>query len=216
MATSTPSDLLAALRTRYAVKKFDATRAIPADVWHALEESLRLSPSSFGLQPWKFFVVKDPALRAKLVPLSWGQTQVTEASHFVVLAHRRTLDATDVDRLIDASAAARGVPASSFDGYRKMLSGSVDNAVKQGTAGTWNARQVYIALGFLMNSAAVLGIDSCPMEGIDPAGYDKVLGLEGTGYQTSVACALGYRAADDKYAHAPKVRFPASEVIQTL
>jgi nitroreductase len=77
----------------------------------------------------------------------------------------------------------------------------------------WNTRQVYIALGQLMTSAAVLGIDSCPLEGISPADYDTILGLSGTGYATAVACALGYRSPEDKYAVAPKARFPDAQVL---
>ena len=86
--TVPPDQVLAALRWRYATKQFDASREIPADVWDALEESLVLTPSSFGLQPWKFLVVQDPTIRAELMAESWNQTQVTHASHFVVLTAR--------------------------------------------------------------------------------------------------------------------------------
>jgi nitroreductase len=213
MAHTNSPALLEALTKRYAVKKFDPTRKIPADTWALLEKSLLLSPSSFGLQPWKFIVVENPAIRAKLTPLSWGQTQTVDASHFVVLTARETLDGNDVSRLINSTAAARGVAPETLAGFQKMLQGSVDGAVSSGTVGAWNARQVYIAFGFLMLAGALVGVDSCPMEGIEPAGYDDVLGLKGTGYKTLAACALGYHASDDKYAVAPKVRFPASEVI---
>lgn len=210
------SDLVAALNWRYAVKKFDPSRRIPADVWSALEATLHLSASSFGLQPWKFLVVSNPELRAKLTPLSWGQTQTVEASHFVVLAVRDAMTTADIDRLLNATAAARGVTTDSLAGFRKMLQGFVDGANAAGRTGAWNTNQVYIALGALLTAAATLGVDACPMEGIDPAGYDAALGLTGSGYHTVVACALGYRADDDKYAVAPKVRFPKSEVVVTL
>jgi nitroreductase len=212
----TPDALVHSLLFRYAVKKFDASRKIPADAWASLEQSLLQAPSSFGLQPWKFFVVGNPELRAKLPPLSWGQTQPVEASHFVVLAHRETLTAADVERWIRCSAEARGMTYESLAGFGKVVQGSVDGAVASGQAANWNARQVYIALGFLMLGAAALGIDSCPMEGIDKTGYDEALGLKGTGYTTTVACALGYRAADDKYATQPKARFPLKEVVVHL
>ena len=97
MTRLAPDQLLAALRWRYATKKFDPASKIPADVWDALEQSLVLTPSSFGLQPWKFLVVSDPAVRARLQPESWNQPQVTEASHFVVLAARTDLTKADID-----------------------------------------------------------------------------------------------------------------------
>lgn len=95
-----PDALLNALQWRYATKKFDPSRTIPPEVWLALEQSLILSPSSFGLQPWKFLVITDPAVRKSLVPLSWGQTQPVDCSHFVVLTVRRGLDAEAVDRFV--------------------------------------------------------------------------------------------------------------------
>jgi nitroreductase len=90
---------------------------------------------------------------------------------------------------------------------------SFSSAMTPAEKQAWNTRQVYIALGQLMTSAAVLGIDSCPLEGISPADYDTILGLPGTGYATAVACALGYRSPEDKYAVAPKARFPDAQVI---
>ena len=161
-------------------------------------------------------MVSNPELKAKLPQHSWGQTQPVEASHFVVLAHRETLTAADVERWIRCSAEARGLTYEALAGFGKVVQGSVDAAVSSGHVADWNARQVYIALGFLMLGAATLGIDSCPMEGIDKAAYDNVLGLKGSGYTTTVACALGYRAADDKYATQPKARFPLAEVVVHL
>ena len=207
-------DLLAALRWRYATKKFDPTRRIPPATWEALEQSLVLTPSSYGLQPWRFLVVDDPAVRARLEPKSWGQKQVTEASHLVVFTVRTGLDEAHVDRYLAGTAATRGVSVDSLAGFRSMLLKSLSAATAAGTLDTWQTHQIYIALGQFMASAALLGIDACPMEGIEPAAYDEVLGLRGTGWKTVVVCTAGYRAADDKYASLPKVRFPASEVVR--
>ena len=171
-----------------------------------------LSPSSFGLQPWKFFVVETPSLREQLLPVSWNQRQVVDASHMVVFAKRQGLNATDIDRLINATASIRNVPLDSLAGYRKMMLGFA--ATPNFDADAWADRQVYIALGTFMTAAAMMGIDTCPMEGIQPAKYDAILNLAGTGYATSVVAVAGYRSADDKYATLAKVRYPTSELIE--
>jgi nitroreductase len=205
--------LVSALQWRYAVKKFDATRQIDAGVWSDLEKSLVLTPSSLGLQPWKFIVVTDPALRSALSAASYGQRQAAECSHFVVLAVRRGLNEVDVDRHVRRAAGVRGVTEESLAKFRAMIMGFIGRARDKGQLDQWQEHQVYIALGQFMAVAALAGVDTCPMEGIEPAKFDSILGLEGSGYATVVACAAGYRAADDKYAEAPKVRFAAEDVI---
>lgn len=209
----TTEQLLASLRWRYATKQFDASRKIPAETWAALEESLVLTPSSFGLQPWKFLIVETPAVRAKLLPDSWNQAQVTDASHFVVLTARTDLTTADIDAWVSRLSEIQGRPADALAPMKGMIVGFAETMSEE-ERHSWNVRQVYIALGQLMASAAALGIDACPMEGISKTAYDRILGLENSGYATVVACALGYRADTDKYATAPKARFDASRVIQ--
>lgn len=212
-STSINENVLTRLRWRYATKQFDPNRKIsPAD-WQTLEESLVLTPSSFGLQPWRFLVITDPALREKLVPVSWGQRQVADASHLVVFAVRKSLGEGDVDRYLKRISEVRGVGSDSLKGFRDMLLGFLAQPAERFNAANWAARQAYIALGQFMTTAALLGIDTCPMEGLEPEKYDEILGLGAQGYQTVVACPAGYRALTDKYATLPKVRFPASEVI---
>jgi nitroreductase len=213
--TLTPDQLIAALRWRYATKQFDASRIIPASVWDAIEESLVLTPSSFGLQPWKFLVVQSPALRAKLLSESWNQPQVTDASHFVVLTARTDLSAADIDAWISRMAEVQKKTSEDVAPLKGMIAGFAERMSADDRA-AWNSRQIYIALGQLMTTAAVLGVDACPMEGISASAYDRVLGIEGSGYATVVACALGYRAADDKYAATPKARFDRKQVIQYI
>lgn len=208
--------LIETLSWRYATKKFNASKKIDAATWKALEESLALTPSSYGLQPWKFLVVQDPGLRAQLREQSLGQGQVTDASHFVVFTHRTDVTEADVDRYLARIAEVRGVTRESLAGFRKMM---VDNLVNRGQRSDipeWTARQTYIALGQLMTTAAALGVDATPMEGLDAKAYDRILGLEGTGYATTMACALGYRAEDDGYAKLPKVRFATDELVVNL
>jgi nitroreductase len=211
----TPDQLLASLRWRYATKQFDSSREIPADVWEALEECLVLTPSSFGLQPWKFLVVRDPAIRSRLQPESWNQPQVTSASHFVVLTARTDVTKADIDAWITRMVEAQGKSPEDLAPLKGMIAGFAETMSHEARH-AWNVRQVYIALGQLMTAAAVLGIDTCPMEGISTAAYDRILGLEESGYATAVACALGYRAEADKYAGVPKARFERNTVIQTL
>jgi nitroreductase len=214
MATVTPEIVLAQLRWRYATKKFDPARTIPPEVWAALEQALVLTPSSYGLQPWKFFVVTDPAIKARLPVHSWGQRQPADCSHMVVLAIKADLKEADIDRHLARVAEVRGQTVESLGGYKRVMMGSLTDPPFD--VNDWAARQVYIALGQFMACAAVLGIDTCPMEGIDPTKYDDVLGIGAQGYRTVVACPAGYRAADDKYAQVPKVRFRTEDVIQVI
>ncbi len=209
-----PQSLLNALGWRYAVKAFDPIAKIPADVWNVLEQSLVLTPSSYGLQPWKFLVVTDPAVRAKLEPHAWNQKQVTQCSHFVVFLVKRGVNETDVDRWIARMSEVQGVPVEKLKGYKDFMMGDFVNGPRKTVVDEWSARQVYIALGNFMTSAAALGVDTCPMEGIVPSKFDEVLGLTGSGYATVVACAAGYRSAQDKYASSPKVRNPPNAVIE--
>ncbi|MBI2885227.1 MAG: NAD(P)H-dependent oxidoreductase [Candidatus Omnitrophica bacterium] len=209
----TPGELVQQLRWRYATKKFDPARKIPADRWDALEQALVLSPSSFGLQPWKFIVVTDPAVRERLRPASWNQPQITDASHVVVFAHRKDVSVADVERYVRHIAAVRGIPEESLEGYKQMMAGFVSRAGQGLDINAWAARQLYIALGTFLTSAALLGIDACPMEGIDPKQYDEILGLDAEGYRTVVVATAGYRAEDDAYATLAKVRYASTEVV---
>ncbi|MEZ5387994.1 MAG: NAD(P)H-dependent oxidoreductase [Prosthecobacter sp.] len=205
------ADLLTALNWRYATKVFDPSKKIPADTWSALEESLVLTPSSYGLQPWKFLVVQDQELREQLVGHSWRQRQVADCSHLVVMAVKKAYSLDDLDAFITRMAEVRGGTAESLAGFRKMVAGTQ----AQGYMTTeWAKMQAYIALGQFMTACALLGVDTCPMEGFVPAKYDELLGLADQGLTTAVLCPAGYRQADDRYASLPKVRFKNSDVIE--
>jgi nitroreductase len=205
--------LVEALQWRYSVKKFDPARKIPAELWSALEQALVLAPSSFGIQPWKFIAIEDPALRHRLAAASHGQTQPTDCSHFVVFAVRRNLAEVDVDQYVDRIVEVRGGSREALRGYRDSMITFIEKARSAGTLEGWCSRQVYIALGQFITSAALLGVDTSPMEGINLAHYDNILGLPAEGLGALCACAAGYRAADDKYAHRPKVRFKPERVL---
>ena len=215
MPAVSPADALAALSWRYACKKFDPAGKIPADTWAALEQSLLLSPSSYGLQPWKFFVVESPALREQLLPHSWGQRQVVDADKLVVFAVKKEMTAADADRLIARTSQVREVHVETLAGYHKMVAGSLTRTPAD-EIDVWMSRQVFIALGFFLTTAAVLGVDTCPMEGFVPEKYDEVLGLGAKGYASRVVATAGYRAADDKAASAKKVRYELREVVEVI
>lgn len=206
--------LVDSLKWRYAVKRFDPARTIDPKTWAKLEESLVLTPSSFGLQPWKFIVVQSPELKAKLPAISWNQSQPGDCSHMVVLASMKTVSVEYVDRFLETTASIRSVPSAGLAPYRQMILGFLRNIA--GNELAWSSKQAYIALGQLMATAAILGIDACPMEGIVVPEYDKLLGLEGTNYTSVVGCAMGYRHADDKYAAAAKIRFQMDDVLTRL
>jgi nitroreductase len=214
MNNENTQQLLNALNWRYATKVFDSGRKIPADVWQTLEHALALSPSSYGLQPYRFLVINDPAKRAELLPHSWNQKQVVDASHYIVFTARTRMTEADVENLIARTTDVRKIPASSLNFYRDMMLGDLVKGPRSQFAHEWATRQAYIALGNLMTCAAVLGVDACPMEGFVPAEYDRVIGLGDSGYASVVCCALGYRAASDKYAGLAKVRFEIKDLVR--
>jgi nitroreductase len=212
----TPTDLLACLNWRYATKQFDPAKPIDPETWTALEDALVLTPSSYGLQPWKFVIITTPQLKAQLQTYSWNQSQVTNCSHYVVFAIQKNMTAAHVDRFIARTAERRGGTVEAMTEYRNLIVNDLVDGARSFSINQWATRQVYIALGNFMTSAALLGVDSCPMEGIEPVNYDRVLGLSAKGFATVVACAAGYRAETDQYAALAKVRFLKSEVLETL
>jgi nitroreductase len=206
--------LIDRLNWRYATKQYDTTRKIPAQDWAALEEALVLTPSSMGLQPWNIIVVDDPAVRAQLLLASYGQPQVVDASHLVVFATKTGYGEADLDAYIQHVAKVRNVAPGSLDGLRNMALRSVVQGMNETERRHWAMNQTYIALGNLVTSAALLGIDASPMEGFERNRYDEILGLKPRGLSASVIAALGYRNAGDKYAGLAKVRLPRETVVQ--
>ncbi len=208
-----PSTLLESLHWRYATKKFDASKKIDKKTWSALEEVLILSPSSYGLQPWKFIIIENQEIKDKLKSVSWNQSQVSDCSHHVVFAVKEKMDEAHIEHFIKQMAKVRGIDATSLEGYKKIMVGDLVNGPRGQMSAEWAARQAYIALGNFMTAAAVIGIDTCPLEGIDTAKYDEILELKGSGWKVVVACPAGYRSIEDKYAETKKVRFDSSDLI---
>lgn len=211
-----PDQIIQTLNWRYATKKFNPDKKIPDDVWHALEQSLVLTPSSFGMQPWKFLVVRNPDIRQQLVDSAWGQTKIAEASHLVVLAIKKDIGADDVPPYLERISKVRNVPKEKLEGLANMIKGYLEEPPFPLQPDKWSAKQVYIALGFFLYSAALLGIDTCAIEGFIPAQYDEILGLTEKGYSAVVLCVAGYRAEDDEAADMAKVRYETDRVVEYI
>lgn len=204
--------ILEQLNWRYAVKKFDSTKKVSDEDWNILEHSLILAPSSYGLQPFKFIVVTDENLKKELTPAAYGQTQIADCSHLVVIAYKKVLTDADVDHFVDRIVEVRNMPREAMKDYEDTMKASARKAIHDGTIETWNSRQAYLALGFLLETAALLEIDACPMEGFNPAEFNRILGLED--YSAVALCPVGYRERENDWlANLPKVRFLKEELI---
>jgi len=211
----TPESLLNSLRWRYAVKKFDPSFVIPDEQLAALYESLRLTPSSLGLQPWKFVVVRDNELRKSLQSVSYNQSQIVDASMLLVLCRKAQYGNADIEHYTRTVATTRRQPYEALIAYRQMMEGFVASMDATSLV-QWMEKQVYIALGNLLTSCALLGLDACPIEGFSRSEYDRLLELPEKGLNSLVVCAVGKRATDDSYQHAAKVRFASEDVFLTL
>ena len=211
----TKETILEQLNWRYATKTYDKTKKVSAEDWELLEETLSLAPSSYGIQPYKFLVITDPEVREKLKSAAWGQAQITDASHLVVFAYKKTLTDADIEQYVDRIVEVRGAPREALADYENIMKGSAQKAVTEGYIEIWNSRQAYIALGFLLQTAALLGIDATPMEGFDAAQFNEILGLKD--YSAVVVAAVGYRDADNDWLAAlPKVRAPKGHLIESV
>jgi len=199
------------LNWRYATKKFDLSKKISKQEFAELLEALRLSPSSYGLQPWKFVIVLDPLLRNRLRPHARNQPQITDADTLIVFCVLKSMDEGYVKHYVDRIAQVRGVTKESILGYEQVMVDSLKGKSPDAIS-YWMKKQVYIALGFFLNECAHRRIDACPMEGFDPQKFDEVLELSKEGLESVVLCAIGYRAVDDHYAELQKVRFNENEV----
>ncbi len=213
-------DMLKVIRERYTTKHYDATRRVSDEDMADLLEVLRLSPSSVNAQPWHFFVADTEEAKARLMPaiLDFNQPRVADASHLIVFAVHKSIDEAYFERLLKQEVADGRVAPEDLDkkidaGRRHFVgihSGTEEELV------SWEARQAYIAMGFLMLAAAERGIDSTCLEGIDMAKMDEVLGLEVKGLRTVVALSLGYRSDNDSNAARPKSRLPLDEVVTVI
>ena len=200
---------------RYATKKFDATKKITTEDLNTLKEAIRLSSSSYGLQPYKVVIVENPELRAKIQPVAWGQSQIVDASHLIVFANRTTINDTEIDAFFENTSKTREIPMEVLSGYQGFMKGKI-NELSEDAQNIWNSKQTYLALGNLLNAAAELKIDVTPMEGFDPAQVNEILGFTKLGLNASLIAPIGYRSEDDATQHLKKVRKSNEELFITL
>ncbi|RZJ52911.1 MAG: NAD(P)H-dependent oxidoreductase [Flavobacterium sp.] len=200
---------------RYAAKQYDASKKISDSDLKTIKEAVRLSASSYGLQPYKVVIVENPEIREKLKGAAYGQTQVTDASHLFIFANDVNLDSTSVDSYINNISETRGVPAEALSGFSDMMKNVVGN-LSADAKNIWTAKQTYIALGNLLSAAADLKIDASPMEGFNAASFNEILGFDKLGLNASVIAAVGYRHDADDAQHYKKVRKSHEELFITI
>lgn len=203
------------LKWRYATKKFDADKKLSDDQLNALMEAIRLSASSFGLQPYSVLVVEDPEIRAQLRKAAWDQAQLTDASHIIVFANNINFGDTEIDKYLDNVAATRNMNRPDLEGYGDFMKSKI-GAQPEDQRAVWTSQQAYIALGNLLSAAATLKIDTCPMEGFDREVFDRILGLNEKGLSTAVIAAVGFRSEDDDTRLYPKVRKSKEELFTII
>lgn len=203
------------LKWRYATKKFDPTRTIADQDIDSLKEAIRLSASSYGLQPYKVLLISDPQIKARLKDAANGQTQLTDASHVVIFANHSDLGSGHVASYVDNISKTRGLEFEKLELFSNLINSVIDNLSEEGRE-VWAAKQTYIALGNLLSAAADLKIDSCPMEGFDPDKVSEVLNLKSQNLTPTVIATIGYRSEEDTTQHYAKVRKSEEELFITL
>lgn len=200
---------------RYATKKFDASKKVSAEDLATLKEAIRLSASSYGLQPYKVFIIENPELRAQLQPASWGQSQIVDASQVIVFANMTQFGAAEIDAYLQNVVETRGIPADAIQGYGDFMKSKI-TALPDDVKANWTAKQAYLALGNLLNAAAELKIDVTPMEGFEADKYNEILALTEKGLNAAVVATIGYRHEEDATQHYAKVRKSTEELFINL
>ena len=200
---------------RYATKEYDKNKKLTDEQLDILLKSIELTPTSFGIQAYKVLVITNPEIREKLKAAAWNQPQITDASHLIVFAVPTNLSDANIDSYVENIAKIRNVPIESLAEYSAMMKGSVNSKTPEQRT-EWLARQVYIALGFLLATAAIENIDSTPMEGFDNKQFDEILGLSKDNLTSVVLAPVGFRSDTDAYAKLAKVRFGMEVLVEEI
>ncbi|MCO5975543.1 NAD(P)H-dependent oxidoreductase [Ideonella oryzae] len=207
------SDLLTQLQWRYATKKMDPARAVPAEKVDRILEAIRLTASSSGLQPYSVLVVSNPEVRARIRAHAWDQAQITDGSHLLVFAAWDHYTPERINAMFDLVNEERGIRNEGWEAYRQKLLSTYPLRSPEDNF-QHAARQAYIGLGTALIAAAEQGVDATPMEGFEPHKVDEILGLKAKGLRSVVILPLGYRAAEgDWLVDLKKVRRPRSEFV---
>ncbi len=205
------NNYLSNLNWRYATKKFDSSKKLSKEQVLLLTEAVRLTPTSFGLMPYKVIVVENQHLKEQLTAKAYGQAQVSDSSHLFVFAAKTTVTQKYIEEFIEKVAKDKGMEVEALAAYKDMMV-NFTKVMSPEQQQEWAAKQAYIGLGFLLNAAAQNQIDACPMEGFDPEGFDEVLGIKAQGLHSVVICPVGFRSAEDFLAKAKKFRLPETEI----
>ena len=200
---------------RYATKKFNSDKKISNSDLEILKEAIQLSSSSYGLQPYKVLIIENEEIRKQLQPASWGQSQITDASHLFVFASVTNVDAEYINHYAENMAKTRNIPFDSVKGYADFMIGNIASLTPEKQI-IWAQKQAYLALGNLLNAAAELKIDVTPMEGFLPEQYNEILGLKEKGLHATLVATIGYRHDEDDTQHYAKVRKPITELFETI
>lgn len=200
---------------RYATKKFDATKKVSKEDLETLKEAIRLSASSYGLQPYKVLIVDNPELRTQLQPAAWGQSQIVDASQLLVFANIVNFGDTEIDALIKNITETRGIPLDAMQGYGDFMKSKISTLPAE-KRNIWTAKQTYLAMGNLLNAAAELNIDVTPMEGFEPEKVNDILGLDKLGLNASLIATIGFRHEEDATQNYVKVRKSNEELFINL
>ena len=200
-----------AFHWRGAIKNFNPNKKVDDKLLNTILEAGRMSPTAYGLQPFRLVNVEDIELRRKLQEISFGQRQVVEAPHFYVIAARTDIDENYVRKYIELISSVRGIPVENLKGFEDSMNGDISKRSPEEKL-KWAGRQAYIAFGAMLETAALLGVDAGPMEGFIPSKVDEILNLKEKNLASIGYMALGYRE-DDTYFKMAKVRFPKEEMI---
>ncbi len=200
------------MRWRYATKKFDPGKTVHEDTVTQLLEATNLSATSYGLQPFKFVVIRNQPLQDQLVASSYGQRQVADASHVIVIAARTDVDADYIGQYIDMVESERDLEPGTMEDYKSTMIGVVTRMSPEEMQ-QWSAKQAYLALGTILAACAMLKIDACPMEGFVSSEYNEALGLAGQNLEAVIVVPIGFRAEDDINQNNKKVRRPLEEMV---
>ena len=203
------------LNWRYATKKFDSTQKINQQDLETILEALRLVPTSYGLQPLKYLIIENRELRTALKEASWNQSQVTDASHLLVICCHIDTTNEDIDNNILLTSETRKIEHKKLTGYGDFVKRTISQLTLAEKT-QWNEKQAYIALGVLMHTLAALRIDSTPMEGFDNEKYDTILNLTQQGLKSVLVCPIGYRSEEDNTQHLKKVRKNSFHITEFL
>jgi len=206
-------DLTNFYKWRYATKKFDTDKTVDEKDINILKESIRLSPSSYGLQLFKVLVIENKELKEKLKRVSFNQPQISDCSALFVFCNFTKVTSSDIDGFIHLKSSVQDIMISNLKKYSDFLKSTLLSMPSEEVS-IWTTNQVYIALGNLMTSCAALKIDSCPIEGFQADKYNEILNLKNM--NAAVVASVGYRSNDDLSQESKKVRKNSASLFEHI